>query len=116
MCQALLCTVDEGLGTQLVNPNRDAVGKLFKVPPTWWCVWLQTVGNPAEGWDAGGQRPRGPWDEDFFEWKGGKVVPFKRDQKVVDKLKEVRMVQDPAPLPWRKEEVRHLSRMFGLPE
>jgi hypothetical protein len=35
---------------------------------------------------------------------------------VTEYLKREGMIQRPGPLPWRQQEVRMLSRMFGLPE
>lgn len=75
---------------------------------------MQLVGYPAESSEAGGQRPREPFEEDFFQMRYGE--PFPRDPAVVRALEDAGMIQTPAPLPWRKEEVRALSRMFGLPE
>jgi hypothetical protein len=38
------------------------------------------------------------------------------DEAVTARLKEEGMIQTPGPFPYRAEEVRMLSRMFGLPE
>jgi len=35
---------------------------------------------------------------------------------VVARLTAAKMLQDPAPLPWRQEEIKTLARAFGLPE
>lgn len=35
---------------------------------------------------------------------------------MTERLKREGMIQDPAPLPNRKEEIRELARRFGLPE
>lgn len=114
ICQALLTAVDEGLGTQLTSFNSEAAKKILEPPDHWIPLWLQLVGYSAETPEAGGQRPRAPFEEMFFEGKYGN--PFRRDESVVEELKAARMIQDPAPLPWRQAEVRSLSRMFGLPE
>lgn len=114
ICQALLCAVDEGLGTQLTAFNTEAAKRLFEVPDEWMPLSAQLVGYPAESPEAGGQRPREPFEEDFFEMRYGN--PFPRDPAVVRALEEAGMIQAPAPLPWRRDEVRALSRMFGLPE
>jgi hypothetical protein len=50
----------------------------------------------------------------FYEGQFGK--PYKRDPKVVEALKAQGMIQTQDPTPWRKSEVKALSRMFGLPE
>jgi nitroreductase len=114
ICQALLCAVDEGLGTQLTAFNADAAKRILGVPDHFLPLWLQLVGYPAEEREAGGQRPREPFEEMFSEGRYG--VPFRRDEQVVERLKAAKMIQDPAPFPWRRDEVRALSNMFGLPE
>lgn len=112
--QALLTAFDEGLGSQLTALNGEAAKQILNPPDHWVPLWLQLVGYSAETPEAGGQRPRGPWEEMFFEGRYG--TPFRRDDSVVEKLRDARMIQDQAPLPWRQAEVRSLSRMFGLPE
>jgi hypothetical protein len=72
------------------------------------------VGYPAEDPLTGGQRPREPYEETCF-W-GSFDNPMHRDEKVVDYLREKKMIQAEAPAPWRMQEVAALSRMFGLPE
>lgn len=114
VCTALLCTVDEGLGTQLTAFNGDAAKKLFDAPDEWIPIFAQLIGYPAESPDGGGQRPRPPLGEQFFEMRYGN--PFKRDPEVVKALEAAGMIQPPAPLPWRMEEMRAHMRMFGLPE
>lgn len=114
ICQALLCAVDEGLGVCLSAFNPGIAKQAFAVPDDWLPIYVLLVGYPAESWEAGGQRPRPPFEELYFEGQYGR--PFQRDEAVVEKLKEAKMIQAPAPLPWRKEEVRALARMFGLPE
>jgi hypothetical protein len=44
------------------------------------------------------------------------VVGIRRDEAVVKKLQDSGMLQEPAPLPGRKQEVRELTRKLGLPE
>jgi nitroreductase len=114
MNQALLAAFDEGLGALLTAFNAENAKKAFKVPDHFLPLYAMLVGYPAESWEAGGQRPRPPFESLYFEGEYG--VPLKRDPTVVEKLKQEKMIQDPAPLPWRKDEVRALSRMFGLPE
>ncbi len=114
ICQALLAAFDEGLGACLTAFVDGPVRQAFGVPAAWIPMWFMGVGYPAESWEAGGQRPRPPLEELFFEGKYG--VPFRRDAHVVERLKQAKMIQEPAPLPWRKDEVRALARMFGLPE
>lgn len=111
---ALLAAFDEGLGACLNTPNPALTTKVFGVPEDWVSLWVMLVGYPAESWEAGGQRPRPPFEELYFEGEYGK--PFKRDEKVVEKLKAAKMIQQPAPLPGRREEIRALAERLGLPE
>jgi nitroreductase len=114
ICQAMLAGVDEGLGVCLSAFVAPPIAKIIKPPKEWLPLWALLVGYPAESWEAGGQRPRPPLEEQFFEGSFGK--PFKADPKVTEQLKLAKMIQSPAPLPWRKDEIRALARMFGLPE
>jgi nitroreductase len=114
ICQALLTAVDEGLGTQLTSFAPEPAKEMLEIPDHWFPIWLQLVGYPAESREAGGQRPREPFEQDFFEMKVGQ--PFRRDEAVVQRLRDAGMIQDAAPVSWRKDEVRSLSAAFGLPE
>ena len=114
ICQALLAAVDEGLGTQLTALNANHARQVLGIPDHLIPIWIQLIGYSAESPEAGGQRPRSPFEQAFFEGRYG--VPFERDPGVVEKLREAGMIQQEAPLPWRKDELRALSRMFGLPE
>ena len=114
ICQAMLAAVDEGLGVCLSAFQHEAINKIVKAPKDWIPLWVLLVGYPAESWEAGGQRPRPPLEEIFFEGEYGK--PFKGDPKVTEQMKAAKMIQAQAPLPWRKEEIQALARMFGLPE
>ncbi len=71
------------------------------------------LGYSVESPAAGGQRPRPPWEPMFFD--GHIDRPFERDSEVTKQLETAGMVQEPAPMSWRAEEVRALSRGFGLP-
>lgn len=114
ICQAMLAAVDEGLGVCLHAFNTQAAKEILKPPEHLVPLWLLLVGYPAEDPQAGGQRPREPFEEDFF--LGSFDRPFPRDSGVVEYLKETKMIQEPAPFPWRRKEISALSRMFGLPE
>jgi hypothetical protein len=81
------------------------------VPETFVPVWLQLVGHSAESGAAGGQRPREPFEALFAMGRWG--APLPRDEGVVDDLRREGLIQAPAPLPGRDEELRHLGRMFG---
>ena len=74
-------------------------------------VWLQLLGYPAESPEAGGQRPRRPFEELFSLGRWGS--PFPRDPAVVEELRAGGLIGEPAPLPGREEELEHLARMFG---
>jgi nitroreductase len=114
VCQAMLAAVDEGLGVCLSAFVYEPIKKVINPPKEWIPLFVLLVGYPAESWEAGGQRPRPPLEEQFYEGKYGN--PFKADLKVTEHLKAQKMIQRPAPLPWRKEEIKALARMFGLPE
>jgi hypothetical protein len=114
---AVLAAVNEGLGTGLhaiARPTKqDRVKEILGVPPHCVPVWVQLVGYPAESPKAGGQRPRERFGDLFFKGKWG--IPYQRDEKVVEQLKKEGLLQDPAPLPHRFEELRNLARMYGYP-
>ncbi len=112
--QALLAAVDEGLGTQLTALNAANAKRVLDIPDHLIPIWIQLLGYPAEDPEAGGQRPRSPFEQIYFEGKYGH--PYERDEMVVERLRADGMIMSEAPFPWRKEEVRALSRMFGLPE
>jgi len=114
MNQAMLAAVDEGLGVCLHAFTADAVKDVIKPPDYLIPIWVLLVGYPAEDPLTGGQRPREPYEETCF-W-GSFDNPMHIDEKVVDYLREKKMIQAEAPAPWRMQEVAALSRMFGLPE
>ena len=114
VCQAMLAGIDEGLGVCLSAFMPDPVKAVLNPPDHWVPLWVLLVGYPAESWEAGGQRPRPPMEEIYFEGKYGN--PFREEPQVTEYLKTTKMLTPPAPLPWRKEEVKALAQMFGLPE
>lgn len=115
---ATLAAVNAGLGTCLHTIGRPSqvqvVRDVLGVPESWIPVWNQLVGYPAESIEAGGQRPRRPFQETFFSMRYGQ--PLERDESVVEELTAERLLQAPAPLPGRDEELRFLARMYGYPE
>lgn len=113
--QALLTGVDEGLGVCLVTLNGEVLKEVFQVPDEWIPLSTILVGYPAESWDGGGQRPRPPFKELYFEGKYGN--PFRRDPQVVEELKAAKMIQKPATPnnPERIAEIRRLAEKYGLP-
>jgi nitroreductase len=114
---ATLAAVNEGLGTSLcmaaVPSKAGIVIEELGVPPTWIPVWLQLLGYPAEDIEAGGQRPRLPFEEIFFE--GDAKTPFRRDADVVRELEQAQLLRPPAPTADRFEELKRLAQMFGYP-
>ncbi|MFQ5478655.1 MAG: nitroreductase family protein [Candidatus Binatia bacterium] len=112
--QGLLMAFNEGLGACWTAFNTDVAREAFDVPSDWVPHYVMNVGYPLESRDAGGQRPRPPFQDLYFEGRVGR--PFEREESVVEELKEAKMLQAPAPLPGRREEVRELSRKLGLPE
>lgn len=114
MEQALLCAVDEGLATCLAPFDEEGAKRVFGVPDSWEPILATLIGYPAESWEAGGQRPRAPFEQIFFE--GNTAVPFHRDPQVVESLRAAGMIQAEAPVSWRRAEIRGMARMFELPE
>jgi nitroreductase len=113
VAQATLVAYDEGLGTCCMSgPTVERVAKLLKLPETQVPVCLMSVGYSAESPEAGGQTRRAPFEQLFFEMEYGK--PFKEDPEVVEELKREKMIQQPAPLPWRQEELRYLRNALNL--
>ena len=115
ICQALLTGVDEGLGVCLSSFNAAIAKEVFNVPDEWIPLYVLLVGYPAESWQAGGQRPSPPFEEQYFE--GAYGTPFRRDERVVEELKQAKMIQEPARPnnPERMEEIRRLAERLGLP-
>jgi len=115
VCQALLTGVDEGLGVGLVTLNGATLKEVFKVPADWIPLSTILVGYPSESWDGGGQRPRPPFEDLYFEGEYGK--PFLRDSAVIDELTRAKMFQEPAKPhdPKRIEEIKKLAEKYGLP-
>jgi hypothetical protein len=101
-----------GLGACLTAYVPEVVRKYTQVPDSFVPLYVLNVGYSAESKEAGGQRPRPPFEEQYFLGQYGK--PFPRDEKVVEELKQSKLYQAPAPLPGRKEEIRELSRRLGL--
>lgn len=111
---ALLAAVDEGLGTALLTGQRARIGELLGMPEGTTVSQIQLLGHPAEGPETGGQRPRPDFGELYFEGTWGN--PLSRDPAVVEELVTAGMIQPAAPLPYRRQEIRALASMFGLPD
>jgi hypothetical protein len=112
---ATLAAVNEGLGTSLHIATAPAsAGVLYEVlgvPEHFIPGYLQLVGYPAESPEAGGQRPREPFERLFAWGRWGRPLP--RDEAVVAELVEEGLIQPSAPLSGRAEELAHLGRAFG---
>jgi len=115
MCQALLTAFDEGLGGCLSSFNAGIAKEVFSVPDEWVPLYVLLIGYPAESWQAGGQRPRPAFEEQYYE--GAYGTPFKRDEAVVARLKQAKMIQEAAKPnnPERIEEIKRLAERLGLP-
>jgi len=111
-CQGLLMAFELGLGACLTAFNAEIVKKYTKVPDGWVPLYVLNVGYSAESPEAGGQRPRPAFENQYFLGQFGKAFP--RDERVVEELKRDGLIQAPAMLPGRKEEVRELARKLGL--
>jgi nitroreductase len=113
IAQATLMAFEQGLGTCcLGSGNSDKVRQNLGLPETCRVLLLQTVGYPAESTEAGGQRPRQPFEKLFF--MNGYGNPFPRSPEVVAELSEDKMLQTPAPLPWREAELAYLKNALGI--
>jgi len=113
IAQATLMAYDLGLGTCcLGTPNSEQIRAALNLPPSARVLLLQTVGYPAEHWEAGGQRPRQPFER-LFQMNSYET-PFPRSEKVVEQLREDKMFTTPAPLPGREAELDYLKRALDL--
>jgi len=115
IAQATLVAVDLGLGTACLGSAKEAeIKQNLHLPETAKVLVLQCVGYPAESIEAGGQRPRRPFESLFSLNEVGTAFP--RSQAVVRELEASRMFQTPAPLPWRQAELEYLQKALGLPD
>jgi hypothetical protein len=113
IAQATLVAFEEGLGTCcLATPYGDQVRENLGLPETSRILLLQTVGYPAESPDAGGQRPRQPFEQLFHV--NGYGNPFPRSKEVVAELERDGMLQQPAPQPWREAELEFLQKALDI--
>ncbi len=113
IAQATLMAIEQGLGTCLLGTSDpDGSRRRLGLPDTCRYLVSQTVGYPAENPDAGGQRPRLPFEELFT--LNSVATPFPRDPAVVEELAHDRMIQPSAPLPWREAELQFLRRALAL--
>jgi nitroreductase len=115
IAHATLVAYEEGLGTCLVGcPSDRKLRRALALPDTVKVLVLQTVGYPAEDPEAGGQRPRLPFEQRFSLNRWG--APFPRDERVVEDLVAAKMIRPTAPLAYRRDELRWLQQQYGLSE
>ncbi len=113
IAQATLMAYELGLGTCCIGtPFGDQIVTALGLPDSCRMLLLQTVGYPAEHWEAGGQRPRQPFEKLFQ--MNGYDTPFPRDKALVEELKQDKMFTRPAPLPEREAELAYLQVALGL--
>ena len=113
IAQATLMAFEQGLGTCLLSlPAHKKLRRALALPDDSKLLVVQTVGYPAESPEAGGQRPRLPFEEMYFLNRNGE--PFPHDPAVVEELKSERMIQEPGPLPWRFAELEYLARALAI--
>lgn len=113
IAQATLMAFEQGLGTCcLGTPHGEQIRENLGLPESTRVLLLQTVGYPAESAEAGGQRPRQPFDKLFHMNGYGNAFP--RSQEVVDELEADGMIQSQAPMPWREEELEYLKNALGV--
>ncbi len=115
ICQALLTGVDEGLGVCLSAYNAAIAKEVFHPPDDWIPLYVLLVGYPAESWEGGGQRPRPPFEEQYYYGEFG--TPFPRSGSVVEELKASKMIQAAASPSnaARVDEIKRLAERLGLP-
>jgi len=114
IAQATLAAFDMGLGTCCLGagPGGPKLMESLGTPEGSRLLLLQTVGYPLEHWEAGGQRPRQPFNDLFHMNEYG--TEFPRNEEVVEELKRDGMFTRPAPLPDREEELKLLQHALNL--
>jgi nitroreductase len=113
IAQATLAAYELGLGTCLLGTaNPEKLLKIIDAPESARPLVLQTVGYPAENWEAGGQRPRLPFGQRFKLNDCSQEFP--RDEAVIEELKKDKMFTRPAPFPEREEELAFLKNALNL--
>jgi hypothetical protein len=113
IAQATLMAYELGLGTCFLGcPEEEKVLAGLGIPDYCRLLSLQTVGYPAEHWEAGGQRPRKPFEQLLSMNRYDN--PFTRDEAVVEELTRDKLFTRPAPLPEREEELECLVRALDV--
>ncbi len=117
---ATLVAYEEGLGTccigtgEIGGTRETRMRQVFGLPDTAHLLLLMTVGYPLESREAGGQRPKLPFEQLFYINEHGQ--PFERDGAVVEQLKRDKMIQPKAPLAYRQAELEFVQHALGLPQ
>lgn len=114
IAQATLAAYDMGLGTCCLGPGPKgpAVMEELGVPSHCRLLLIQTVGYPLEHWEAGGQRPRLPFEDLFHINNFGD--PYPRSEEVVEELTQDGMFTAPAPLPDRDDELAFMQKALKI--
>ena len=94
------------------SPRIEQLGKLLNLPDSAVPVVLVSVGYPAESWEAGGQTRKAPYGSLFSEMQYGD--PFELSPEVEEELKQEKLIQEQAPLPWREAELQFIQRAYSL--
>ena len=114
VAQATLMAFEQGLGTCCQgSADWGTVERAFGLPESCRIVVVQTVGYPLENADAGGQRPRLPFEQLFQ--LNSYDSSFPRAQGVVDELTRDRLLQPSEPLPGREESIEAIREKYELP-
>ncbi len=114
IAQATLMAYEQGLGTCcLGTADTEEIREQLGLPDGCRVLLLQTVGYPAESWEAGGQRPRQPFEDLFHLNEYGN--PFPRSDEVITELTEDGFFTRPGPLPWREAELEFLKDALDVP-
>jgi nitroreductase len=116
IAQATLAAFELGLGTCCLGPGPrgQELMRALGIPDHCRMLVTQTVGYPLEHWEAGGQRPRLPFQDLFHIHRYGQAYP--REEAVVEELRRDGMFTAPAPLPGRDGEILMLKQALGLKE
>jgi nitroreductase len=114
IAQATLMAYEQGLGTCcLGTASTEEIRAALGLPDSCRVLLLQTVGYPAESWEAGGQRPRQPFEKLFHLNEYG--TPFPRSDEVIAELTDDGFFTRPGPLPWREAELAYLQKALDVP-
>jgi nitroreductase len=116
VANAITAGVGVGVGNILLAFGRKPGGveKAFGLPPHMRFTWGHAVGYPLEDPKAGGQRPRLRYERLYHDGAYGR--PYASDPDTVAALRERGLLQEPAPLPGRFEEIGRERGVVSWPE